>query len=31
MCATPIIHMSINLHEKIKNRVIKIHDIDEET
>jgi hypothetical protein len=31
MCATPIVHMSINLHEKIKNRVIKIHENDEET
>ena len=30
MCATPIVHMAVNLHDKIKNRVIKIHEPDEE-
>ena len=30
MCATPIVHMAINLHDKIKNRVIRIHELDEE-
>ena len=30
MCATPIVHIAVNLHEKIKNRVIKIHEIDED-
>ena len=30
MCATPLVHMAVNLHDKIKNRVIKIHEPDEE-
>jgi len=30
MCAIPIVHMAVNLHDKIKNRVIKIHEIDDE-
>lgn len=31
ICATPIVHMAINLHDKIKKRVIGINIVEEET
>ena len=31
MIATPIVHMAINLHDKIKKRVIGLNLIDEQT
>ena len=31
ICATPIVHIAINLHDKIKKRVIGLNLIDEET
>ncbi|MEJ7626212.1 MAG: hypothetical protein WKF35_05075 [Ferruginibacter sp.] len=31
LCATPIVHMAINLHDKIKKRVVRSYEIDEDT
>ncbi len=30
ICATPVVHMAINLYDKIKKRVIGINSMEEE-